>query len=203
MLFFFIFCFPLKYCTLFHVSIPLGLSVAYNICMYIICPWWRKRTKNRKKNTDKKITYCHASQCGFEKARQCSCTGGFWKKKNTSKHRMLCSGLWLMGPDGGEFRQYDLKSWIGDKQNVSICTNKQQKNMFSWVMMYVNESHFWSEWGGLERVWARRQQIPWVYNLRVEEDAVERESTRSDGPVGGYPDNANPEAESQGEMGWH
>lgn len=86
---------------------------------------------------------------------------------------MLCSGLWVMRPDGGEFWQYDLKSLSGDKQNVGICTNMQQKNMFSWVMMYVNESHFWCERGRLERVWARRQQIPWLHNWRVDEDAVE------------------------------
>lgn len=74
----------------------------------------------------------------------------------------------------------------------------QTGSMFSWVTMDVNESHWWCEWGGLERVWARRLQIPWVHNLRAEEDAVERERTGSDGPVGGYPDNANPKAESQG-----
>lgn len=93
---------------------------------------------------------------------------------------MLCSGLWGKGPGEGEFGQLDLKSWSSNKQYVGICTNKQQKNMFSWVMMYVDESHFWCEWGELERVWARRQQIPWVHILRVEEDAVER----APGPTG-------------------
>lgn len=44
---------------------------------------------------------------------------------------MLCSGSWAKGPDEGEFGEYDLKSWSGDKQNVGICTNKQQKDMFS------------------------------------------------------------------------
>lgn len=73
---------------------------------------------------------------------------------------MFCSGLWVKGPDEGELGQYDLKSLGGDKQNVGICTNKQQKNMFSRVMMYVNDSHFWCQRGGLKRVWARRQQFP-------------------------------------------
>lgn len=73
---------------------------------------------------------------------------------------MFCSGLWVKGPDGGDLGQYDLKLWGGDKQNVGICKNKQQKNMFSWVMMYVNDSHFWCQRGRLKRVWARRQQIP-------------------------------------------
>lgn len=35
-----------------------------------------------------------------------------------------------------------MKPWSGDKQNVGICTNKRQKNMFLWVTMCVNESHF-------------------------------------------------------------
>lgn len=50
--------------------------------------------------------------------------------------------------------------------------------------MDVNESHFWCESGGLEREWARRQQIPRVHNWRVDEDAVER----APGPTGLWED---------------
>lgn len=77
--------------------------VAYNICMYIICPWWRKKTTKKqkiKKNTDKKkITYCHVSQCGFEKSTCIfvSVWLDFEKKKKSSKYCMLCSGLWVNG----------------------------------------------------------------------------------------------------------
>lgn len=81
----------------------------------------------------------------------------FEKKK--SKHCMLYR--WR------EIQQYDLKLWSGDKQNSGhfFCTNKQQKNMFSWVMCVCKLVT-------LERVWARRNQIPWVHNLSVDEDAV-------------------------------
>lgn len=41
---------------------------------------------------------------------------------------------------------------------------------------------------------------PPSHNLRVDEDAVEIAPARP-GPVGGYPDSANPKAKSQGEMG--
>lgn len=60
----------------------------------------------------------------------------------------------------------DSTIWL---ENVEIwaffCTNKQQKNMFSWVMCVC-------KWVKLEWVWARRNQIPWVHNLSVDEDAV-------------------------------
>lgn len=66
--------------------------------------------------------------------------------------------------------------------------------------MDANESHCWCESGGLEREWARRQQIPRVHSWRVDEDAVEG-APGPTGLLGGYPDNANPKAESQREMG--
>lgn len=99
-----------SYRTLFHVSIPLGLSVAYNICMYIICPRWRKRTKKRKKTSKKKKKH-------GQKNNILSCFSMWvWKKhvdvrvwvdfeKKKSKHCMLCSSLRVKGLDGGELGQ--------------------------------------------------------------------------------------------------
>lgn len=58
---------------------------------------------------------------------------------------------------------------------VFVQTSKAKEHVFmSHDVQYVNESHLWCGRGGPERMWARRQQIPWVHKLRVDEDAVER-----------------------------
>lgn len=145
-IFFISFCSPLTCCTLFHVSVPLGLLVVYNICMYIICPWSRKRTKKKRrklskktktKKKDKKITHGHVSQCGFEKKKKSTSMfvyGWILKKEKSkkSKHCMLCSGSWAKGPDENMTWSHE----VVINKNVGICT-KKQKNMLSWVMIYV------------------------------------------------------------------
>lgn len=45
----------------------------------------KKNKETEEKKVDKKITYCHVYQCGFEKARQYLCVDGFWKKKRKKK----------------------------------------------------------------------------------------------------------------------
>lgn len=37
----------------------------------------KKNKETEEKKVDKKITYCHVYQCGFEKARQYLCVDGF------------------------------------------------------------------------------------------------------------------------------
>lgn len=37
----------------------------------------KKNKETEEKKSGQKITYCHVSQCGFEKARQYLCVDGF------------------------------------------------------------------------------------------------------------------------------
>lgn len=50
----FVFSFITYRFFLFHVSVPLDFSVAYNISMYIICPWWRKKKNIKKKQRNRR-----------------------------------------------------------------------------------------------------------------------------------------------------
>ena len=101
---------------------------------------------------------------GLKKARQCSCKGGFWKKKKEKKRKnkqtlyVVFRFLGEKGPDGGAI--WLEWSWSGDGKKKKKYGHLYRQTAKEHVFM----SHDVCECVILlavrgERVWARRQQI--------------------------------------------
>lgn len=136
----------------------------------------------------------------WKKARQCSCKGGFWKKKkNKKKQANVVCCVQISGWKGSR--------WRGNMTRLTMVMEKKRKygHLYrqtnskrtcfyeSWCMWMCHTSSCERREGGLERGCGQggsRSDPPWVHSRRVDEDAVER----APGPEGGYSDNANPKS---------
>lgn len=161
--FFYSFCSLIMFFTLFHVSVPLCSTVAYNICMYIMCPWSRKVTKKRRrkhknKHGQKKIRHGHVSQCVFEKKHVNVCVWVDFEKKKKRKQANIVCCVQVHG------QRIQLKRYLGDVTwNHRLVINK------TWAFVQTNskkqvfhESCMWMRhsYGVREEGWRGCRQIP-------------------------------------------